>query len=160
MKKMINRFTKYVKARPFDATIWGLITIGFLIVLYFIVIMIIPRGEDAFMGNRLAGIEQVQISDSRINAMSLDQCSETEVSIQGRIINITCTTETKLAFDAYDTLGEAALELFEDAELRFYDLQLIVAVANFEETDYTPVFGYRKADSDAETFSWTRNRRT
>jgi len=158
MKKIIDKIVRYAKARPFDFAIWSIILVGFLVVLYFVVILFFPFNRDQLRGNRLAGIEEVPISEERIDNMGdeLTMCETVEANINGRQVIITCQTEDKWATEKYDQLADATKELFSEEELDFYDIQLIVAVFDFEEKGYTPVFGYLNRNSDS--FSWTRNR--
>ena len=156
----MKRLIKYCKARPFDATIWALIGIGFLIVAYFVVIIFFPFNDDQFFGNRLVGIEQVPIENYRLEeikeALTTGKVEEVSITIVGRTITITCLKSEAFTYEEYDKLAVRTKEQFTERELNFYDFQLIVALSDFEEQEEAPVFGYKNRDAD--TFSWTRNR--
>ncbi len=119
--------------------------------------ILFPHG-DAY-GNRLDGIENVEITQDKYNAISskikeITNVVEVVNDIKGKVITFTVDIieggDINLVCDhTVNTLNE----LLTEEEKAFYDLQIIVSQTN---EDAIPVIGYKQNASDA--FVWTNNR--
>lgn len=122
------------------------------VVLYFVG----QTNKDKY-GNRLNGIESVQIKDDKISEIESkisenELVKETNVSISGKLIYITITLNTGKHSDS-ESIAQSSLELFSEEEKSFYDIQYIVENLDKEIEENFPVMGYIKAGNSV--IKWT-----
>ena len=113
-----------------------------------------PDDKRAVYGGRLDGIENVEITDERINQFvnkikADDTIDEASVSIKGRIINITLKSNNeKNTMDKIKEKADNILKEFSDEEIAFYDFQFFI---KNEEANYIMI-GYK--NKIRENISW------
>ena len=108
-------------------------------------------------GNRLEGIEKVEIKESKLNEIEnkiteSELVKSTEVVIKGKLVYITITLNTGTHADA-ESLAQTSLELFSEEEKAFYDIQYIVDNKDEKIEENFPVMGYIKAGNSV--IKWT-----
>ncbi len=108
-------------------------------------------------GNRLEGIEKVEIKESKLNEIENkitenELVKSTEVVIKGKLVYITITLNTGTHADA-ESLAQTSLELFSEEEKAFYDIQYIVDNKDEKIEENFPVMGYIKAGNSV--IKWT-----
>ena len=108
-------------------------------------------------GNRLEGIEKVEIKESKLNDIEnkiteSELVKSTEVVIKGKLVYITITLNTGTHADA-ESLAQTSLELFSEEEKAFYDIQYIVDNKDEKIEENFPVMGYIKAGNSV--IKWT-----
>lgn len=126
-----------------------------LIVSAFVVYFVEQTKTDTY-GNRLDGIENVQITDAHKEEIASfikenDKVESVVINIKGKMIYITTTLKDGKATDA-ESIAIKSLEKLTEDEKNFYDINFI-----FEKKDDTafPIMGYKK--SNATIISWTKN---
>ena len=145
---------KFIKKHKM-AIIAIFVTIIICILTYFTLksMFIFGNGSDKY-GNRLDGIENVEITDERINQLvnkikADDTIDEASVSIKGRIINITLKSNNeKNTMDKIKEKADNILKEFSDEEIAFYDFQFFI---KNEEANYIMI-GYK--NKIRENISW------
>jgi len=154
----MKRFIRYIKTHPFDATLWGIIIVGFLLTAYFLLSVFFPSNQNQLFGNRLSGINTVKITNKELSAkeekLTTAGIKNVNITINGKIINVVVNSLAPLDDKAINNLADATIKLFNKQELAFYDLQLIIAV--YKKPEVEPIFGYKNANSNV--FSWTKNK--
>ncbi len=131
-----------------------------LVVLVFqIATMFFPEEGTALYGDRLDGIEEVELSNSKLtkiesNLKSDGAVKEAEVSVAGKIVEVIITVQDDTSVDTAKALNTKVLDSLSDKEKKFYDIQIFVK-KDSEATDF-PIIGYKHHAKD--TFSWTKDR--
>ena len=108
-------------------------------------------------GNRLEGIESVQIKDDKITDIEKkitenELVKSTDAIIRGKLVYITITLNTGTHADA-ESIAQSSLELFSEEEKAFYDIQYIVDNKDEKIEENFPVMGYIKAGNSV--IKWT-----
>lgn len=126
-----------------------------LIVAAFVVYFVEQTKNDTY-GNRLDGIENVQITDTHKEEIASfikekDKVESVVINIKGKIIYITTTLKDGKTTDA-ESIAIKSLEKLTEDEKNFYDINFI-----FDKKDDAtfPIMGYKK--SNATIISWTKN---
>ena len=115
----------------------------------------VDNSKDEY-GNRLDGIENVQISDTNVSKMkeeikSLEEVSKISYRLQGRLIYIELTLKDGVVIDTAKEIATKTLEYFSEEEKKYYDIQVILNNENKELEGY-PKIGYKHKTS--ETLVW------
>lgn len=108
-------------------------------------------------GNRLEGIEKVEIKESKLNDIEKkitenELVKSTDAIIRGKLVYITITLNTGTHADA-ESISQSSLELFSEEEKSFYDIQYIVDNKDEKIEENFPVMGYIKAGNSV--IKWT-----
>lgn len=131
-----------------------------LVVLGFqIATMFFPEEGTALYGDRLDGIEEVELSNSKLtkiesNLKSDGAVKEADVSVAGKIVEVIITVQDDTSVDTAKALNTKVLDSLNNKEKKFYDIQIFVK-KDSEATDF-PIIGYKHHAKD--TFSWTKDR--
>ena len=108
-------------------------------------------------GNRLEGIEKVEIKESKLNDIEKkitenELVKSTDAIIRGKLVYITITLNTGTHADT-ESIAQSSLELFSEEEKAFYDIQYIVDNKDEKIEENFPVMGYIKAGNSV--IKWT-----
>lgn len=108
-------------------------------------------------GNRLEGIEKIEIKESKLNDIEKkitenELVKSTDAVIRGKLVYITITLNTGTHADA-ESIAQSSLELFSEEEKAFYDIQYIVDNEDESTEENFPVMGYIKAGNSV--IKWT-----
>lgn len=131
-----------------------------LVVLVFqIATMFFPEEGTALYGDRLDGIEEVELSNSKLtkiesNLKSDGAVKEADVSVAGKIVEVIITVQDDTSVDTAKALNTKVLDSLSNKEKKIYDIQIFVK-KDSEATDF-PIIGYKHHAKD--TFSWTKDR--
>lgn len=118
--------------------------------------ILFPSGG-AIYGNRLDGIEDVEISDDldkQILEKVSDISSSVTVRVSGRIVNINMVVNDDVSTATAKESAKKVLEVFAEKQLNYYDIQVLIT-KNIETTDF-PIIGYKHEDKSG--FTWTKDR--
>ena len=131
-----------------------------LVILAFqIVTMFFPKDGTALYGDRLDGIENVELTKTKLTKIE-DALKENgivkkaSVSVQGKIVEVIITVQDDTSVDSAKELNTTVLNSLEEDEKKFYDIQIFVK-KDTDATDF-PIIGYKHHARD--NFSWTKNR--
>ena len=131
-----------------------------LVILAFqIVTMFFPKDGTALYGDRLDGIENVELTKTKLTKIE-DALKENgivkkaSVSVQGKIVEVIITVQDDTSVDSAKELNTTVLNSLEEDEKKFYDIQIFVK-KDTDATDF-PIIGYKHHTRD--NFSWTKNR--
>ncbi len=130
-----------------------------VIIAFQVVNMFFPEEGKALYGDRLEGIEEVELSDKKLSSMSSaieDDAAvkEASVSVAGKIVEVIITVQDDTTVDTAKGLNAIVLEQLDDDEKGFYDIQIFVK-KDTDAADF-PIIGYKHHAKDS--FSWTKNR--
>lgn len=115
-----------------------------------------PNEGSAIYGNRLEGIEKVEITKDKKNTIKDSLSSDgmtTEVSIRlsGKIINVNIVVNDEVSVDTAKGLSNKVLENLSDEEKKYYDIQIFIDKKS--ESEEFPIIGYKHHAKD--NFSWS-----
>ena len=136
-----------------------IICVIFVIIVFAVKLTFFPDEAKAIYGDRLEGIEEVEItSKEQDNIISkLEEKAEVkkaEVDIKGRILNVIITVNDDVELDVAKALTGTITDTLEKDQTSYYDIQVFVKKDN-DDARY-PIIGYKHQDKD--TFSWSKDR--
>lgn len=140
-----------------------LLTIIIILVIILVISMIIFFTDNAAnpsYGNRLDGIEEVEIkkedSEKMVSTIEKeDKVKSVTYNIQGKIVNVIIEVEKDTTVKDAKTLAKKVTDCYEKDQVAFYDFQVFIQNEDDSNESY-PIIGYKKATSN--DFSFTKNR--
>lgn len=136
-----------------------IICVIFVIIVFAVKLTFFPDEAKAIYGDRLDGIEEVEItSKQQDNIISkLEEKAEVkkaEVDIKGRIINVIITVNDDVEVNSAKALTTTITDTLEEDQRSYYDIQVFIKKDN-DDARY-PIIGYKHQDKDS--FSWSKDR--
>ena len=130
-----------------------------VIVAFLVFNMFFPAEGTALYGDRLDGIQDVELTDNKLNDISStleenEAVKKASVSVQGKIVEVIITAQDDTSLDTAKGLNTIVLDALDEDEEAFYDIQIFVT-KDTEATDF-PIIGYKHHAKDS--FSWTKDR--
>lgn len=137
-----------------------IICLIFVILVFAIKLTLFPNEGRAIYGDRLEGIEKVEItSKQQKNIISKleekDEVKSVETDIKGRILNVIITVNDDVELDPAKALTSLVVENLEENQTTYYDIQVFIKKSNEEDTRF-PIIGYKHQDKNE--FSWSKDR--
>lgn len=111
----------------------------------------------AVYGNRLDGIEKVEITDDQkkqIEEAIKDKSKKTNIRVAGKLVNVVVYTNPDVSLEDAKSIGTKVLELMTDDQKHFFDFQFLID--NSENQDQFPIIGYKQHSRD--NITWTKDR--
>lgn len=141
-------------------TIFLMVGIAVFLILLIIFIVMWFSGSNNKYGTRLDKIDEVPLSDSYLGDIESDISDKSIVSkvssnIQGKLVNFIITVKDGTSIDDAKKLSSVVKDGFTDDELKFYDLQVFVAVSSNKDDTKYPIIGYKHKNND--NFVWSNN---
>lgn len=153
MLKKLKAF--YKKNRVYSILMLISITCIIAILAGVLIYFFTQTSKDVY-GNRLEGIEDVKITDTKKdevlkNIESNEKVSEVEFDIRGRLVYVIISLKEGTHADA-EAIAQGSLETFGEEIKAYYDIQFIVENKSETEENF-PVMGYLKAGNSV--IKWT-----
>ena len=131
----------------------------FVIMIFAIKLTFFPDESKAKYGDRLDGIEKVEITSSQeddlIKALNeSEEVSDVSCNIEGRTLNVIITVNDEVELDSAKALSSVVIDNLKEKQVKFYDMQVFIEKNN-DDVRF-PIIGYKHQDKDA--FSWTKDR--
>lgn len=129
----------------------------FVIGAFIIIRAFFPSGNP--YGDRLKGIDKVKFTNKEISALEekisdRNKIKNVTVDIKGRLVYITIKVEEDTDLDDIKDYCKERLELFDEDELKYYDIQFTV-VNEKDDAKHYPAMGYKHKTSD--NIVWSNN---
>ena len=145
---MFNKLMKELKENKFT-TIVFLIFLGLFLIGALIFGLVMPKTGKPIYGNRLDGIEKVEVTNDQTNELvknlkDKDYVTSASTHISGKIINVLIETKEGTSIKKAKTLKTIVLKAFEEDQKKFYDIQLFITNENKDAKGY-PVIGYKNS---------------
>ncbi len=136
-----------------------IICVIFVILVFAIKLTFFPDEGRAIYGDRLDGIEKVEITDSDANDViksleDLDTVKEASTDIKGRVLNVLITVNDDVDLETAKGLTTTITDNLEKKQTSYYDIQVFISKDNDDAS--FPIIGYKHQDKDG--FSWTKDR--
>ncbi len=129
-----------------------------VVALFQLKIIFFPNTGKAIYGNRLEGIENVQISNETYDkvkkSLSEDAVSKVTTKLSGKIVKIFITVNNDVSLETAKSYGDKSLEPFSAEQKKYYDFEIYVEKK--EESPQFPIIGYKHHSK--EKISWTKDR--
>lgn len=150
MKKIFKKKAKLIIA---------LVILIVLVLALCIVYESIFANNNSKYGNRLDGIEQVNIKtkekdEIKKNIESLDVSSSVKVSLTGKIVEVIVTVKDDVDLGKAKEVYNKVFEKLTDEQKKFFDIQIFLNKKGKDES--FPTIGYKHHDKDY--MSWTKGR--
>ena len=154
---MLKKFKEFYKRNRVYSILMIISLVCIVSILVGVIVYFIGQTSKDKYGNRLDGIENVQIKKDKISEIENkitenELVSSTNIDIRGKLIYIDIVLKTGKHTDS-EAIAQASLELFTKEEKEFYDIQYIVENSDKEITENFPVMGYIKAGNSV--IKWT-----
>ena len=148
MKKILN----FIKKKKFLTIIGLFVLIGIILILV-VTFNLFISSNNAY-GNRLEGIEEVEITKQDMNkiASSIEEKEEVEsasVRLQGKIVYITINYKEGITVDQAKQVASSTLENFDEDEKNFYDIGYFLTSAGENGFNIT---GNKKAQKEGISY--------
>ena len=136
-----------------------IICVIFVILVFAIKLTFFPDEGRAIYGDRLDGIEKVEITDDNANDVIksleyLDTVKEASTDIKGRVLNVLITVNDDVDLETAKGLTTTITDNLEKKQTSYYDIQVFISKDNDDAS--FPIIGYKHQDKDG--FSWTKDR--
>lgn len=156
--KKIKKFFK--EHRIFTMLMAIVIVCLVLIITVLINVFYMGNGSNKY-GNRLEGIENVQISDSRQsdfenNIANNEKVKKVDIRVQGKIVYITMQIEPGIKIEEAKSIALKTLDEFSDEEKLFYDFNFTLKQNSTENSDGFLISGARNKNGTG--LIWNNNR--
>src|SRR5574344_1946143 len=134
----------------------------FAIVMIFAIIgiakLLMPNGGTSVYGDRLNGIENVQIKDTTIgiikqSILDTGKVETIEYDLKGKLMNFIITVKDTTDKVTATSLTDKILSNLTKKKKKFYDIQ--VFINSTSESEIYPIIGYKHTTS--LNFSWSNN---
>lgn len=150
---------KYIKKNKLTVFIIVIFVLVVFIGAYLYNLLFSGGGNEAY-GNRLDGIEEVEITKDQYNSIK-EKIKESEsvtkvtTDLKGKIVNIIITVKDDVSKDNAKKIAASSLSEFDEEQLKFYDIQIFVKKDNEKLNDF-PIIGYKQNGKDGLT--WSKDR--
>lgn len=139
--------------------IGSIVVIALIVVIGVALKIVIGGNSKGVYGNRLDGIENYAISDSKIEEIKTKilenkECEKITYNKQGRILKFFLTVTKDTGVTTAQRLGDNIVDSFSETELGYYDVTIYVESG--ENTEPYPMIGYKNKNEKA--ISWTVNK--
>ena len=136
-----------------------IICVIFVVLVFAIKLTFFPNEGTAIYGDRLDGIEKVEITDKQqkdiIKSLEdKDEVKSADTDIKGRTLNVLITVNDDVELDPAKALTSSITDNLEENQTSYYDIQVFISKDN-DDTRF-PIIGYKHQDKDE--FSWTKDR--
>lgn len=141
------------------AVVAFIICVIFVILVFAVKLTFFPNEGTAIYGDRLDGIEEVEITDKQqediIKSLEdKDEVKEVSCDIKGRTLNVLITVNDDVELDPAKALTSSITDNLEEDQTSYYDIQVFISKDN-DDTRF-PIIGYKHQNKDG--FSWTKDR--
>ena len=136
-----------------------IICVIFVILVFAVKLTFFPNEGTAIYGDRLDGIEEVEITykqqeDIIKSLEDKDEVKKVSCDIKGRTLNVLITVNDDVELDPAKALTSSITDNLEEDQTSYYDIQVFISKDN-DDTRF-PIIGYKHQNKDG--FSWTKDR--
>ncbi len=152
---MFKKLIKELKENKYT-TIVFCIFLGLFLFGWLLYGMVMPSAGEPVYGNRLDGIEEVEITDEQQDEIvkaveEKSYVNSASVHISGKIVNVIVEVKEGTKTASSRALNTTVTKVLEDDQISFYDIQLFVTNENENAKGY-PIIGYKSATAKKFTF--------
>ena len=150
---------KYVKQHKFTIFVIFIFIIA-VVGLFFGYNLFFSNGGKPAYGNRLEGIESVEITDENISKIKEelkknDKVSEVNTNISGRTLNIIITVDDKMSLADAKSIGQKSYSSLNEKQINYYSIQIFINKKDETQNNF-PIIGYKQRGTTK--IVWTKDR--
>lgn len=151
----MNNIIKELKENKFTTTVF-LIFLFLFILGWILYGMVIPKSGKPVYGNRLDGIEKVEITNDEkekiISSLKDEKIvSSAKTDIKGKIVNVIIEVKSGTTTKTAKKLGSTVTKNLSKSQLSFYDIQLFITSENQKSKNF-PIIGYKSSTAKGFTY--------
>lgn len=153
----MKKFKEFYKRNRVYSILMLVSLVCIISILVGVIVYFIGQTTKDKYGNRLDGIENVQITDNKKSEVENkikenELVNDVKINIKGKLIYVNITLKTGKHSDS-EAICQSSLENFSEDEKKFYDIQYIVSNEDKNIEENFPVMGYIKAGNSI--IKWT-----
>ena len=150
---------RFIKEHKFTAFVIVLFILA-VILFYFMYNLFFTNGGKPEYGNRLDGIEEVEITKDNFSKLESElkknkSVSNASVNVSGRTLNIIITVDNDLSIDDAKKIGASSYDSLSEKQINYYAIQVFIKKSDESKNNF-PIIGYKQ--KDVKSISWTKNR--
>ena len=144
-------------ARHKFLTVMSLITLIFVLIMAYFLLYVFIGGNNKY-GDRLNGIEEVEITENKMQKIEekiteKNEVNKVSIRIQGKIVYINITFNNDVSLDKDKDIASSTLDEFAEDEKEYYDFgYFLTQVGGEEDKTYFNVTGTKHAKADKISF--------
>lgn len=135
----------------------GLVLVAIVAAIFIVKDTIMFDEYQALYGNRLEGIEKVQVTEKQQKEIkeSVKQYTKSiDIRVSGRVVNFIIELHPGTSVDDGKGIAGMALDGLTAEQKAYYDVEALVNCS--EDPDHFPIIGYKHKSRDG--YTWTRDR--
>lgn len=150
---------RFIKEHKF--TVFVIVLFVFVVILlYFMYDLFFTNGGKPEYGNRLDGIEEVEITKDNFSKMEEElkknkSVSKVSFDVSGRTLNIIITVGNDVSVDDAKKIGAGSYDSLSEKQIKYYAIQLFIKKEDSSKNNF-PIIGYKQ--KEVKDISWTKNR--
>ena len=150
---------KYLKKHRFTTQVIIAFTVVVLI-LAFVWRAFFSNGGNPVYGNRLDGMEKVEISKKTIDEVSSelkknDKVKKVTSNISGKTFDIVITVNDDVSLSSAKEIGNNSFSKLSEDQINYYSIQVFIKKDDEKKNDF-PIIGYKQRGT--KTLIWTKDR--
>ena len=150
---------KFIVKHKFTSLIIVIFVI-FVVILFFVYDFFFSAGKNPEYGNRLDGIEAVEIKNDDIdkiisNLKDNKNVESASANISGRTLDIVITVSNDLSVKNAKSIGEKSYEKLADNQIKYYSIQIFIKKSDASKNNF-PIIWYKQREKTDVV--WTKDR--
>lgn len=151
---------KYLKEHKFTAVVI-LVFVILVMLLFFTWKTFFSNSGNPVYGNRLDGIDAVEIKDADQNKIKEElkkneKVKEVTTNISGRILDIVILVDDGLSLSNAKKIGNNSFKTLTDKQIDYYSVQVFIKKSDEKKNDF-PIIGYKQKGT--KNLVWTKDRK-
>lgn len=145
---MFNKLKTFYKRNRVYSILMLISTVCILSILIGIIVYFFGQTSKDVYGNRLDGLNKVKITEKKQTEIkdtlkSNEKVGYVNIDVRGKLVYVIITMKQGTHADA-ETIAQSTLEMFDEKEKAFYDIQFLVDNKGESEENF-PIMGYIKS---------------
>ena len=150
----------YLKRHKFTAVVI-VVFIVCVMLLFFSWKTFFSNSGNPVYGNRLDGIESVEIKESDFNKIKEDskknnKVKDVNVNVSGRTLEIVILVDDNLSISDAKKIGNDSFVSLSDKQKDYYSIQVFIKKGDASKNNF-PIIGYKQKES--KNLVWTKDRK-
>lgn len=159
--KLKNKLIKEIKKNKYTS-IAVVAFIALLLLLFIIYKAVMPSLGTPVYGNRLEGIEKVEITTNKMSELDkkLEKekyVSSSKTNVSGKTVDVVVTVIEKTKPSDAKKITDVVLKEFDKDQVAYYDFQVFIKSENSKEKGY-PIIAYKNKSNDKFSYSSASNK--
>ena len=156
-KKFLKNLKKFIMKNKLLSILLFLLILIIILMLVAIKVLIFPSYKVSKYGNRLDGIQEVKLTEDRVNEVkekfeAVDGFTIDKFRLSGRILNVYIKADDKISIDKVKSSCKKLVSGFSEDEIKFYDFQFFVTGP--EDNSHYPMIGYKNKNSEGMDWNY------